>query len=257
MSRPDSLHASDRGTEALDEMGLWQAVREMKDPGAREALFSSYADFARQIATRHFLDRRTGDIEHQELAQMAYAGLLESIDRFDPARGVPFRPYAARRISGSILDGIAKLSEVREQISFRNRVRRDRVRSLSLSEADADTMSTADALQALSDLAVGLALGFMLDGSGLVVAEGESDSRPGAYESLAWKETLARVSHEVGALPAREQLILRRHYLEELTFEQIGNLLGVTKGRVSQLHKAAIGLLRTRLTKADDFTLKR
>ena len=137
------MTATERLAEAPppDEAALWQAVRSKASPPARERLFSLYSDFAGRIARRHFMDRRTGDIQQDDLRQLAYAGLLEAIDRFDPDRGIPFRGYAARRISGSILDGLAKMSEVREQISFRNRARAERVRSLSLSAADADALS--------------------------------------------------------------------------------------------------------------------
>ena len=240
-----------------DEAALWRAVRTQSSPAARESLFTLHRDFARKIARRHFLDSRTGDIEQDDLRQLAYAGLLEAIDRFDPDRGVPFRGVAARRISGSILDGLAKMSEVREQISFRNRARAERARSLSISAAEADALSAGDALALLTEIAAGLALGFMLEDAGLVVSEEQADTRPSAYESLAWKEVVRRVAGEVADLSEREQLIMRRHYADGLTFEQIGPLLGLTKGRVSQLHKAAIVRLRTRLVRTESFSLKR
>ena len=76
---------------------------------------------------------------------------------------MPFRGFAVRRINGSILDGLAKMNEVREQISFRRRVKRERMRSLT--PADADALPAGEAMEALIDLAVGLALGFMLEGT--------------------------------------------------------------------------------------------
>jgi RNA polymerase sigma factor for flagellar operon FliA len=238
-----------------DESTLWRALRTEGSTAAREILFSTYASFARQIATRHFRDRRSGDIEHQDLCQLAFAGLLEAIDRFDPDRGLPFRGYASRRISGSILDGVAKMSEMREQISFRNRMRADRVRSLTAEALD--DLSIAEAMQALSDIVAGLAVGFMLESGGLVVADGEPDRRPTAYESLAWKDTLRRLGRELEDLPDRDRAILRHHYLDSMTFEQIGALLGLSKGRISQLHRSALGMLRRRLVRSDDFTFER
>jgi len=238
------------------EAALWTAFRESKSPSVREELFSLHYPFARQIARRHFRDRKAGDIELPDLCQLASAGLLEAIDRFDPELGVPFRGYASRRISGSVLDGIAKASEFREQISFRNRVRAERVRSLT--RLDADTLPAAEALEELINLAVGLALGFMLEGTGLVIDEQEArEPAASAYDSLVWKDTIRRVMNEVATLPKREQTIIRRHYLTGLDFEQIGTLLGVSKGRVSQLHRAALGLLKKRLRDACDFRLER
>src|SRR5205814_8931097 len=136
---------------------LWAELRQTGSTDARERLFAMHAGFARKIAARHRIDR-SGDIEMMDLRQLAYAGLLEAIDRYDPHKGAPFRVYAARRITGSVLDGIAKASEMREQISLRKRLRRERVHSLA---GSARKPSGADAMQALAEIAIGLALGFM------------------------------------------------------------------------------------------------
>lgn len=242
------------GAEA-DEALLWRRFKDEGQDKARETLFTLHYPFARQLARRHFLDRRSGDIEFGDLCQLASAGLLEALDHYDPARGAPFRPYAARRISGSILDGLAKMSEMREQISFRNRLRAERTRSLST--GDGEGMSAGQALEALAELAVGLAVGFMLEDAGLHHGEDAPKARLTAYDSLAWKETVRRMLAEVAALPERERMIIRSHYMDDLGFEQIGAVLGVSKGRVSQLHRAAVTLLRKRLRAAGEFKLER
>jgi RNA polymerase sigma factor for flagellar operon FliA len=241
--------------EGDQETSLWKEFGSTGSAIAREKLFSAHFNFARQIATRHFLDRRSGDIEFLDLCQLAYAGLLEAIDRFDPDRGTPFRGYAARRISGSVVDGIAKMSEVREQVSFRHRVRYERARSLS--EGVESAAPATETLKALIDVAVGLALGFMLEGTNLYVSEGKRDGRADAYESLIWKDTVQRIMAEVSQLPDRERSIVRYHYLSGLSFEQIGAILGLSKGRVSQIHKASMDLLKKRLRLAGDFKIER
>ena len=236
------------------EAELWRVFLPRRNVDAREALFTFYYPFARQIARRRYLDRTSGDIEFPDLCQMAYTGLLEAIDQFDPQVGVPFKGYAAKRIRGAIIDGIAKASELREQISFRNRVRRARVRSLI--DGDVDGMSAAQAMEALIDAAVGLALGFMLDGEG----QSTGALRPSAatgYDSTVWKETIQRLTREVHALPDRERAVVRHHYLEGLTIEQVGGLMGLSKGRVSQIHRAALLSLKRRLSRAGDFKLER
>ena len=237
------------------EEALWIAYRRDRSLAVRERLFSLHLSFAKKVATRHFIDRSRGDIEFPDLYQLACAGLLEAIDGFDPTHGVPFRSYASRRISGSVLDGIAKMSEVREQIAFRKRVRADRARSLST--MDGEVTRTEDAMQALTEIAVGLALGFMLEGTGLYAADGDAVARPNAYDSLVWKDTIRHIGREVDTLPDREQAIIRHHYLSGLNFDQIGVLLGLSKGRISQLHRAAITLLRKRMLQAHHFRLER
>lgn len=237
------------------EEALWRALRQEDSIPARHEIFGLYSHFAQRIARRHFLDRKSGDIELPDLCQLAYAGLLEGIDKFDPSYGAPFSAYAERRISGSILDGIIKMSEVREQISYRNRVRDDRLRSLA-TDANAE-MDTESAIRALAEAAVGLALGFMLEGTNLYVVDGADRANVGAYDSVLWKETLKRVGAELSALPEREQFIVRQHYLNGVAFEQIATLMNLSKGRVSQLHRTALTLLRKRMQRDGNFKLER
>jgi RNA polymerase sigma factor for flagellar operon FliA len=252
----DRPGARDPGFEQPADTGaLWTELRQTRSARARDQLFAHFTPFAERIARRRFLARTGGDIELNDLKQLAFAGLLEAIDRFDPALGAPFEAYAAGRISGSILDGIAKMSEMREQVRFRNRARRERLRSIA--PADGGTgLSTGEAMQAFVDLAVGLAIGFMLEGTTLYQSENTPSPFPGAYESLAWKQSLRRVLAVIDQLPAREQKIIRGHYIEGLSFDALAGELGVSKGRVSQLHKAAIGRLRALLPGIDDFRLR-
>jgi RNA polymerase sigma factor for flagellar operon FliA len=241
---------------ALDdeEAALWRA-QAAGSADARERLFALYYPFARALAGRQFRARNAGDIEHADVVQLACTGLLEAMDRYDPARGVPFRAFAARRVNGSIADGVARMNEVREQISFRRRAKRERMRSLAGIEAG--ELGAGEAMDALIDMAVGLALGFMLDGTSLYREEGTVDVQPTAYDSLAWKELVHRLVAELDRLPERDRSILRLHYLDEVSFDQIAALLGLTKGRISQLHKAALGLLRKRISGAAGFRLQK
>lgn len=229
----------------VDETALWTAVRQEGSADAREAIFRRYLPYARKIAGRHFLDRKAGDIEFGDLYQLACAGLLEAIDGFDPNLGTPFAAYSGRRISGSVVDGVNKASEVREQISFRARIRRDRLKSISPDTGQ--SASASDAMDALIEATVGLALGFMLEGSGLYAPDQVSEPGPNAYESLVWKEAIGSLHLEMKKLPPREQLILTLHYTNGMNFHQIGSLLHITKGRVSQLHRSALASLKIRL----------
>lgn len=245
-------------SEDDDETALWRRLETDGGSAARERLFSLHANFARTIARRHHREHSRGDIDLVDLYQHAYTGLLEAIDRFDPDVGAPFRAFAAHRISGSVLDGIARMSEVREQISWRRRVRQERLRSLS--EAESGKQGTPP-IETLAELAVGLALGFMLEGTGLF-AKSEDDEAVNqaaetAYDSLAWKELVQQLQAEVLALPERERTILQEHYIHGVAFEQLASLLDLSKGRVSQLHRAALLLLRKRLREHGHFRMVR
>ncbi len=241
-----------------EEAALWTAFKVEGSLLARERLFSRHAAFARNIARRHHRERSRGDIDPLDVQQLAFAGLLEALDNFDPRQGVPFRPFAAHRISGSVRDGIVRMNEMREQLSWHHRTRRERLQSLS--DANADSATTSEAMAKLAEIAVGLALGFMLEGTGLFAPgdDGEESARPAAntaYDSLAWSEIVSRLHSELSVLPEREQVILRQHYLNGVGFEDLAVLLGLTKGRVSQLHRAALLQLRKRMSQRGHFRL--
>lgn len=87
----------------------------------------------------------------------------------------------------------------------------------------------------------------MLEGTNLVEPEDGADRRPNAYESLAWRQLNASLAREIGKLPERERVIVRQHYEFGVSFAHIAQLLGLSKGRVSQLHAGALGKLRARI----------
>jgi RNA polymerase sigma factor for flagellar operon FliA len=172
-------------------------------------------------------------------------GLLEAIDGFDPTRLTPFSAYASQRIRGAVLDGLTKMSELNEQIAARRRARRERLASLSHQGSNAE-LSTRETLKRLVELATGLALGFMLEGARIYAHEEE----PGdVYEQVAWRELIARLKAEVAALPEPQRTVLAHHYGGALTFERIANLMGLTRPRVSQIHRTALATLKEQLAR--------
>lgn len=235
------------------ELQLWSDYAESPSAAEKTRLFDHYLPLARRIASRHFRVDAVNAVPTDELFQLACTGLLEAIDRFRPELGVPFRYFASRRITGSILNGIARYSEINQQINFRKRVVRERLASLK--DGQSAQPSFDDALDILGSIAAGLAIGMMLDETSTSAGE-DPGVTPGAYETLAWKQVTELIASELRFLPEREGAIIRLHYHEGLTFEQLGTLLGVTKGRISQLHKAAIAILRKRLLKSGSFRLE-
>ena len=236
-SAPSGLDLLVRPNRA--EASLWRRLRFEAEAECRLSLFNLYVGLARGIAGKHFRRRPACRVERRDYEQFAYEGLLQAIDRFDPMRGVPFSAFARGRIAGNIADGVARMTEIDAQISNRHRVEQERLRSL----AEREDGPSGDALAALSDLAVGLALGLMLE---LRLANG-ADSAPSAYESLEWRDLQARLAAALARLPAQEAMVVRQHYENGLSFAQIAGLLDLSRGRISQLHRSALDRLRKRI----------
>ena len=223
------------------EASLWRRFRFERELRCREQIFSRYRPLARSLAVRHLRVRPRNGVEQGDMEQFAYEGLLRAIDRFDPLRGVPFGAFARRRIIGSIADGASQMTEMDAQYSYRRRAENERVRSIGIDAA------TADPVRALAELAVGLAIGLMLEGTNLIEPGNGADHRPNAYESLAWRELQVQIAREIARLPERESVIVRQHYENGVSFTHIAQLLGLSKGRVSQLHASALAKLRARI----------
>ena len=224
-----------------EERALWRRFREDADVSAREALLIHYLPFAKILAAKVYSGRHHDEFEFGEYVQYATVGLLESVSRFDPARGVKFKTFAGRRIIGSILNGLEHLSEKQQQISFRKRLASERLESIRGRQPDG---SNPDELFSyLAQVAVGLALGYILEDSGMYQRRNGSYMNNG-YEAIETEQLQERMRNLVEKLPERERRVIKYHYMNHVPFEEIADILGVTKGRISQIHKHAVDLLR-------------
>ena len=224
---------------------MWREHARAPTPDTRFALFETYRSFAIGIALRAL--RRTGDtaIDRAECIQLALEALLQSIDRFDPRRETHFEGFLRPRVRGHVHNALARASEAGAYFSWRRRAERDRVRSLK----DADTSSDATAIDQLSAITAKLALGFMLESSAQTTLEDIPDSAPSALDTLAFHQTMSELDRRLDQLPQREAFVLVQHYRQGLQFTQIAVLLGLTKGRISQLHSQGLTRLRKQMVR--------
>jgi RNA polymerase sigma factor for flagellar operon FliA len=221
-----------------DEPALWIAAR-ANDTAARARLIEAYLPFTRILAAKLYAQRSDYDIEFEDYLQYGTVGMIESVDRFDASRGILFKTYAAHRIQGAILNGLEQNSEKRVQISVRKQLQAERRDS---AKAALD-VPAHDLFQQLAEVAASLALGYLLDNP-----SGEYEEPAVAqnqYSGVEMAQLRARVQALISSLPQRERLVIKYHYLNQIPFHLIADTMGITKGRVSQIHSNAIGLLRS------------
>jgi len=223
------------------ESALWRRWSIAGETPARMQLFDRYSNLARIIAVAECRRRPLCRTDRSDVDQLAYEGLLQAIDRYDPLRNTPFSAFARRRISGSVRDGLSRQNEASAQNHAVRQIVRDRARSV----ASAGRGAQDDPIALLSDITFELALGVMIEESALIERDDGSDGRPNAYDSLAWRQQLSVLIDAVGELQGWEGHIIRYHYEQSMSFVQIAHLLGLSKGRISQLHSRALGKLRT------------
>ncbi|MGM9514287.1 sigma-70 family RNA polymerase sigma factor [Roseateles sp. DB2] len=212
-------------------------------PAPRAALVDAYTPLVRRIAARVYARRAGIPLQYVDLIQQGMVGLLEAIDRFDPARGFRFESFAQPRIEGAMLDGLAVYSEVQQQLARRREIERLRAQSLRTDSKEAPARSAIDRL---AEVAVGLALGLVLEESGQDEAV-EPCVPDNAYARTELAQLRKLLSSLVQRLPPAEHRVLFRHYFQQQGFDEIAVGMGLSRGRVAQIHRAGLLALQRRL----------
>ncbi len=230
------------------EAMLWERWQKNADSEAREGLVSHYAGLVRIIALSVYRTANYGYVDLRDLIQLGTVGLLESIERFDPGLSIKFSTFSAKRIRGAILTGLEEQSELHAQQAFRRRFRKERLASLK-----EGAPGKGDVFAEMVELTVGLAVGHMLEHTAMYADSEQSPSQDGQASSVSGMARLLR--RLLDHLPGAEQKVLTQHYLNGVSFSDIAKLLGLTKGRISQLHAAGIARIRKIYKELRDFDL--
>jgi RNA polymerase sigma-B factor len=195
----------------------------------------------------------------EDLLQVARVGLIKAVDRFDPDRGVDFLPFAIPTITGDIRRFFrdtgwdVRLPRRLQELNLRINAS---IVELSQSAGRAPTAGELAAHLEVSreEVIEGLRAGAAYTAKSLDVPAAPSAEAPSLAESLGSDDRRFEVvdNHEaliklLDALPARERLILRLRFCEDMTQTQIAQVIGVSQMHISRLLTAVLGRLRTQL----------
>jgi RNA polymerase sigma factor FliA len=230
-------------TASFDEEMLWKRFREHSDIVARSLLVEKYSPLVKTLAATLFAKRHDDEVEFDDFFQFGMVGLIESIDRYEPEKGAAFKTFASYRIRGAILNGLEKTTERHEQYAFRARLRKERIESIT--SVDGKEQKD-DLFEEMVEVALGLAICYMLEDTGLVQDTSGTNNNQ-AYDSNEMFIVKTRLIETIADLPDRQRSIIAQHYFEGISFNDIAKSMSVTKGRVSQIHKQALQMLRDKL----------
>ncbi|HEV7318847.1 MAG TPA: sigma-70 family RNA polymerase sigma factor [Ensifer sp.] len=260
----EAAQSSKSSETSAHEAELWARWYGLRDEVAREQLIAFHMPLARTLAAVSFKGRFNDEVEFADYLQLACVGLMESVDRYEPGQGVPFKSYAGHRIRGAILNGLDKETEKNQQIAAQRRIRKDRLESLK--EGAKATLgqegsvpkpgshkAQQDLLNYLAEVGIGLAIGVLLEDSAMIVGEDMPDTSELASPEVSYfrKSETRRLRDALQTamvrLADKERSVIQYHYQQDIAFEEVGRLLGLSRGRVSQLHRQALSKLRIAL----------
>ncbi|CAE6908670.1 MULTISPECIES: RNA polymerase sigma factor FliA [Pseudomonas] len=226
---------------------------------AQHQLIERYAPLVKRIAY-HLLARLPANVQVDDLIQAGMLGLLEASKKYDASKGASFETFAGIRIRGSMLDEVRKGDWAPRSVHRNSRMVSDAIRKIEARTGrDAKDQEVAAELQlSLEDYygILGDTLGSRLfsfddllqDGEQGGLQEDVNSHHPGPSRELEDERFQSALADAIGNLPERERLVLSLYYDEELNLKEIGEVLGVSESRVSQLHSQCAARLRARLS---------
>jgi RNA polymerase sigma factor for flagellar operon FliA len=203
-------------------------------------------------------------VEEADLISYGLGGLISAIGRFDLSREIKFETFAIPRIRGAIIDELRSLDWVPRSVRARarefERVNTKLEARLQRAPTDEEMaaelgLSVEDFQEALLQISTSTIVALdelwsVSDSSGDQVSLLDTLPDRGAPDPqnvVDQGELRDRIADAIAALPEREKLVIALYYYENLTLREIGEVLGVTESRVSQLHTKAVLRLRSKL----------
>ena len=234
---------------SVDE--IWTAYKSSGDLELRNRLVLQYAPLVKYVAGRV----RSGLPDWADQAALTsdgVIGLMDAISKFEPSRGLQFQTYAVSRIRGAIIDGLRAADWVPR--SVRNMIR-DVERAKAALEARLGTSPTESEIALEMDISVRELRDIYTRASHTSVASLDELSEVGDLAIASGDvfedgETRDALMTAVEGLPERDRIIVALYYFEGFTLAEIGQVLGVTESRISQLHTKTTLALKERLLTA-------
>ncbi|MCF6523271.1 RNA polymerase sigma factor WhiG [Streptomyces sp. JJ36] len=246
---------------SLDE--LWRRYKGTGDERLREQLILHYSPLVKYVAGRVSVGLPP-NVEQADFVSSGVFGLIDAIEKFDPERAIKFETYAITRIRGAMIDELRAMDwiprSVRQKARAVERAYATLEASLRRSPSEAEVATEMGiSLEELHGVFSQLSLANVVALEELLHVGGESGDRLSLMDTLedtaadnpvevAEDRELRRLlARAINTLPDREKTVVTLYYYEGLTLAEIGEVLGVTESRVSQIHTKSVLQLRAKL----------
>ncbi|MFJ3793752.1 RNA polymerase sigma factor WhiG [Kitasatospora sp. NPDC090091] len=252
------------GHERTALEALWRSYKETGDQRLREQLILHYSPLVKYVAGRVGVGLPS-NVEQADFVSSGVFGLIDAIEKFDIDRAIKFETYAISRIRGAIIDELRALDWIPRSVRQKAKAVERTYATLEARlrrtphepEVAAEMGIAIEDLHAIFSqlsLANVVALDELLhpvggDGDRLSLMDTLEDHGADNPVEVAEDRELRRLlAQAVNTLPEREKTVVTLYYYEGLTLAEIGQVLGVTESRVSQIHTKSVLQLRAKLS---------
>jgi len=218
-------------------------------------LVTAHAPLVKRIA-HHLVGRLPANVQVEDLIQAGMIGLLEACRQYDAGQGASFATYAGIRIRGAMIDEVRRLDWTPRSVHRKSREVGDAIQSLEnrLGREPRDQEVASELGIGMEELHHTLADSssarlFSIDEADPDTGEAREPAGdgPSPLDTLSSGDFQDSLAEAIAGLPEREQLVMQLYYDEELNLREIGEVLGVTESRISQIHGRIMLKLRAQL----------
>lgn len=241
-----------------EEQLWWKNWVDCRDPQAGDMLVKKYIPLV-SFHVQRISVNLPKSVSRDDIRSLGMMGLFDALERFDPNRDLKFDTYASFRIRGAILDGLRKedwlprsaREKAKKMEATIERLEQTLMRNVTPTELAAELhMSEDDVYTALNESFFANILSIDEHPQDPEEKEGASFYIKDEHVLLPEHHVLKQELHvelekTIATLNEKEQLVLQLFYKEELTLTEIGQVMGLSTSRISQIHSKSIYKLRT------------
>lgn len=232
---------------------MWASYNKTGSVADRNKLIEEYWPLVQTVAREVYRKHSVG-LSVDELASFGAIGLIEAVERFNPAVQESFEGYARIRIRGSILDELRNFDWAPRSIRMKQKAYQNAIDELTVLIG---RIPTDEEVAARLKMGPAEFRRLLIDASSrkvqsidapVIVSDGSSLSLHDIIADMPTEESrdYSEAAIElINSLPMRERIILRLFYIEGLSIPEIADFMAFGESRASQIHASALELLRT------------
>jgi len=218
-------------------------------------LVITHTPLVKRIA-HHLIGRLPTNVMADDMIQAGMLGLLDAARRYDTAQGASFETYATLRIRGAMIDELRRNDWTPKSVhrkartlsaavqAVENRTGRDARDEEIMAEMGVSSEEYHKILQDACNSKIFNFDDLGTDQDPLSIIAGDGANPLDELEEDRFRRRLAEA---IASLPERERMVLSMYYDKDLNLREIGQILGVSESRISQILSRSYARLRARL----------